>query len=159
MSYGECIDAAALHPGTVIGAYTSIGYGVRFVRRNHPWRNLSTHPVFYADSLGWVEGSEVDRDELNPLIIGHDVWIGYNALILPGCTTIGTGAVVGAGAVVTRDVPPYAIVVGNPAVIKRWRFDEVTRKRLLASSWWTSSEADLRRIADRILSGELPVAG
>jgi len=68
-------------------------------------------------------------------VIGNDVWVGAAALVLKG-VTVGDGAVIGAGSVVTKDVPPYAIVTGNPAQIIRYRFDDATIKRLLSSTWW-----------------------
>lgn len=71
----------------------------------------------------------------NPVRIGHDVWIGDGALILPG-VTIGTGAAVASRAVVTRDVPPYAIVGGNPARIIRYGFDGQVVERILGTQWW-----------------------
>lgn len=77
--------------------------------------------------------------------IGHDVWIGRNAIVLQGIN-VGIGAVIGAGAVVIKDVPPFAIMLGNPARFIRWRFDEETRARILASRWW---EYDLSHIPHR----------
>ena len=74
--------------------------------------------------------------------MGHDIWVGDNAVVVGG-VSIGTGAVIGAGAVVTRDVEPYAIVVGSPARVIRHRFDEETRRRLLELEWWTFSVSDL----------------
>lgn len=77
--------------------------------------------------------------EYNPIKIGNDVWIGCNSLILPGVSVIGDGAVVGAGSIVTHDIPPYAIVAGNPARIIRYRFQKEVIKELLASKWWEKS--------------------
>ena len=68
-------------------------------------------------------------------VVGHDVWLGYSALVLPG-VTIGHGAVVAAGSVVARDVPPYAVVAGNPARVVRSRFSEEDVERLLRAAWW-----------------------
>ena len=78
------------------------------------------------------------EEELKPgiLRIEHDVWLGRNAVILPGCRRIGIGAVIGAGAVVTRDVPDFAIVGGVPAKVLRYRYDEPTQAKVLASRWW-----------------------
>ena len=70
-----------------------------------------------------------------PVIIGNDVWIGRNAIIMDG-VEIGSGAVVASGAIVTKDVPPYAIVGGVPAKVIRYRFDEQTIERLIESRWW-----------------------
>ena len=78
-----------------------------------------------------------------PLTIGHDVWIGARVIILPGCRQIGDGAVVGAGAVVTRDVEPYRIVGGNPARVIQPRFDPKIEALVLASAWWQRSLEEL----------------
>ncbi|MFK7788083.1 MAG: hypothetical protein AB8C95_01150 [Phycisphaeraceae bacterium] len=80
----------------------------------------------------------VDHEGLDAglLRIEHDVWLGRNAVILPGCRRIGIGAVVGAGAVVTRDVPDFAIIGGVPGKVLRYRYGEETRGKVLASRWW-----------------------
>ncbi|WP_234463862.1 CatB-related O-acetyltransferase [Paracoccus caeni] len=107
----------------------------------HPVDTLSSHPIFYGASNGFriPDKIGVARDfsaaRHTPPIIGHDVWIGANAVITRG-VKVGTGAVIGAGAIVTKDVPPYAIVGGVPAKLLRMRFDEETVAKLLASEWW-----------------------
>ena len=78
------------------------------------------------------------------MTIGNDVWIGSGAMILSG-VTIGDGAVVAARAVVTKDVPPYAIVAGNPARLVRYRFDEATIAALLEAAWWELPRRSRRR--------------
>jgi hypothetical protein len=78
------------------------------------------------------------------VVLGHDVWIGHGAVVLPG-VTVGTGAVVGAGAVATRDVPPFAVAVGVPARILRFRFDDRRIARLLALAWWEWPHEQLAR--------------
>ncbi|PQO43900.1 CatB-related O-acetyltransferase [Blastopirellula marina] len=133
-SYGPCFSPGWFPPRVEIGNYTSIAAGVRVVNENHPLSHFSTHPQFY-----------VFHEERPWLVIGDDVWIGFNAIILPGCHSIGTGAVIGAGAVVTKDVPPYAIVGGNPARVLRYRFSEDMAEELLASKWW---QKEARPIAD-----------
>ena len=75
--------------------------------------------------------------------IGHDVWIGRSAIVLAG-VTVGDGSVIGAGSVVTKDVPPYAIVAGNPARLIRYRFDENVIQKLKEINWWNFSEARLK---------------
>jgi acetyltransferase-like isoleucine patch superfamily enzyme len=154
-SYGGLIDSGGFHRGTRIGRYCSFGEGLRVVRRNHPMGAISTHPLFYDDAFGLVSGLEVNRDELNPLEIGHDVWLGVGVTILPGCRRIGHGAVVGAASVVTSDVPDFAIVAGVPARPIRLRFDEPTRARLHAIAWWERPLADLAPIAHAFASGDL----
>ena len=79
-----------------------------------------------------------------PLRIGSDVWIGSNACILRGLA-VGDGAVIGAGSVVTKDVPPYAVVVGNPARVLKYRFSEEVIARLLRLEWWNMPDEVLRK--------------
>lgn len=112
----------------VIGRYCSIGYNVQIGPPEHPLQNFSTHPMFYKIGGGYSEITE-------PPVIESDVWIGSNSVILQGCK-VGIGSVIAAGAVVTRDVPPYAIVAGIPARVVKYRFDESTIDGLIASKWW-----------------------
>ncbi len=132
-TYGECFVPGMVDPYTEIGKYCSIAKNVRLLNRDHPLEFKSTHAFYFNSKLGFCE-----EDLINyiPLLIGHDVWIGYGALILPSVKNIGTGAVIGAGAIVTKDIPPYAIAVGNPARIIKYRFPEKDRKHLLSSLWW-----------------------
>jgi virginiamycin A acetyltransferase len=132
-SYGACFKTGQLPPGVTIGRYASIGPGVSVLLRNHPMDRLSTHPFFFNCRLGYVEADNV---EFKSLWIGHDSWIGKNAIFTPGCNRVGVGAVIGAGAVVTHDVPDFAVVGGNPARVIRYRFSEEARGRVLASKWW-----------------------
>lgn len=132
-SYGPCLEPGLFPPGTKIGRYVSIASGVRVLNRNHPTDRLSTHPFFYNSKLGVVEEDTIACTSLE---IGHDAWIGANSLITPGCSRIGIGAVVGAGAVVTKNVPDFAIVVGNPARVLRYRFPEPVCDVIRRSEWW-----------------------
>ncbi|MDP9592420.1 UNVERIFIED_ORG: acetyltransferase-like isoleucine patch superfamily enzyme [Shinella zoogloeoides] len=133
-----------------IGAFVSIANWVTIGGGRHPmdWAGMS--PVFFAgrDNAG-KKFAEHEREQPKKITIGHDVWIGHGAIILPG-VTIADGAVVGAGSVVTKPVPPYAVVAGNPARLIRYRFPEDIRARLLKSQWWTLSEADLAKYAPLI---------
>jgi acetyltransferase-like isoleucine patch superfamily enzyme len=92
------------------------------------------------------------------LSIGNDVWIGQNAIILPSVARIGDGAVIGAGAVVTKDVEPYSIVVGNPARLLRYRFSQETIVKLQESRWWEKSvgELDLNYFTRRLTEENIP---
>jgi len=140
-SYGPCFVPGAFPRGVVIGRYVSIANGVCAFARNHPMDRLSTHPFFFNSLMGMVPKDEV---ETGSLVIGDDAWLGANAILTPGCSRIGIGAVVGAGSIVTRDVPDFAVVVGNPAKLIRYRFDEATRKVVLASRWWERPVAACR---------------
>ncbi len=147
-SYGDCLIAGAFPPKVIVGRWVSVGPGVRVYNQNHPLDHLSMHPYFYEPSMGVVKENFMPR---HTLVIGHDSWLGYNAVITPGCRRIGIGAVVGAGAIVTKDVDDYAIVGGNPAKLIRYRFPEEVRKTLLASKWWERSISDIRKYADDMI--------
>lgn len=121
-----------------IGNYCSIAIGVEvFLGGNHRIDWTSTYPFseFQAQypSAAGIQGHPATRGDV---VIGHDVWIGAGATIMSG-VSVGTGAVLGARAVVTRDVPSYAVVVGNPGRVVRYRFPEAFVELLLESQWWT----------------------
>lgn len=139
-SYGSCFIPKMLAPSVKIGSYSSFGKGVRVIPQNHPYKTLSTHPYLYERQFGFIA-----QDTLMPSCteIGSDVWIGHSAIILAGCRKIGHGAIIGAGAIVTKDVPDYAIVAGNPARVIKYRFSEDTIARLLAEQWWNQGVAYL----------------
>ncbi|MBK5264757.1 MAG: CatB-related O-acetyltransferase [Alphaproteobacteria bacterium] len=141
-SYG-CFDQWRM-PGPIrIGRYCSIANSVRSAPINHPTDALTTHPVLYEKQFGVVD-ADIYYDE--PLVIEDDVWIGHNALILPGCKYIGRGAIIGAGAVVTRNVERYTIVAGNPARKLRDRFPADLAEAIEASQWWKLDLAELRTL-------------
>ena len=124
-----------------IGRYCSIARGVTIVASGeHNYQAVANYPF-----AAMFDGA-IDRDtsRKGPVTIGHDVWIGAHALILSG-VRIGHGAVVAAGSVVSRDVPPYAIVAGVPARILKYRFPEDIRRRLLALGWWDWDPARIAR--------------
>ncbi|MCQ4120964.1 CatB-related O-acetyltransferase [Rhodococcus tibetensis] len=133
-SYGSLLDPASCDRGTTIGNYVSIGPGVRRFGANHPFEKLGLHPYLYNPTLGMVDASsDVDRTSL---VIGHDVWIGANTVILAPVTCIGNGAVIGAGSIVTKEVPDFAVVAGNPARIVKYRFDEDTQNFVAKAKPW-----------------------
>lgn len=130
-----------------IGAYCSISSDVHiFLGGNHRMNWVSTFPFpkYFPELNHLVKSFGVIKGDV---IIGNDVWLGRNCTVLSGIT-IGDGAVIAASAVVTRDVPPYAIVAGNPAKIVRWRFDEATRRSLLDTAWWSWPADEIRQIAN-----------
>jgi len=129
-----------------IGSYCSIGPGAIIGHAEHPVHFLSTSPLFYnpQNSFGEQRFILEAAHEFRETTIGHDVWIGANAFIKSG-VTLGTGAVIGAHAVVTKDVPPYAIVAGVPARIIRMRFKEEIIRKLAFDAWWTLTEQDLEK--------------
>ncbi len=132
---------------TKIGAFCSIGSSCSIGGGVHPTDRVSTSPVFYDSGNCFREKNYISADSRNPVkqpqtIIGNDVWIGENVFVSAG-VNIGDGAVIGAHAVITKDVPPYAIVAGVPAKILRYRFDEATIKELMATQWWEWSEERL----------------
>lgn len=133
-SYGECMKPGSFPAGITIGRYVSIAAGVKAFRRNHPTERISTHPYFYNKRLGWYEDDQLPESQR--LLIGHDAWIGANAIITPRCNRIGIGSVIGAGSVVTADVPDFAIVVGVPARILRYRFPLDYQAAVLRGRWW-----------------------
>lgn len=142
-SYGAILNPGVLPSGTQVGAYCSVGADLIVRRRDHPTDRPFLHPFFYNSALGLLPRDSIPQDAENPLTIGNDAWIGDRVTILSGCRTIGNGAIIAAGAVVTRDVPSYAIVGGVPAKIIRFRFDDALIARLEASHWWERDIASL----------------
>jgi virginiamycin A acetyltransferase len=123
---------------TKIGKFCAIGPNCLFGWGLHPTdKFVSTHPAFYSKGkqAGITFAEKSFFEEYKRIIIGNDVWIGANVIILDG-VQIGHGAIIAAGAVVTKDVPDYAICGGVPAKLIRYRFDEKTINDLLDSKWW-----------------------
>jgi len=137
-----------------IGSFTSIASGVVVGGARHPMEWASMSPVFYKgrDSVT-RKFAEHPLPPPASVEIGHDVWIGRSAIILPG-VKVGNGAVVGAGAVVTRDVPPYAIAVGSPAKVIRYRFDPELIARLEHVRWWECSDERLAMLGETVIDVE-----
>ena len=142
----------------VIGKFCSIACGAKFLftSGNHAMGSLATYtfPVFF-DEWG-LSGKDIASawDNKGDIVIGSDVWIGYEAVILSG-VHIGDGAIIGARAVVTKDVEPYTIVGGVPARPIRRRFDEDTVARLLALRWWDWDAERIRAAIPAIRSGDI----
>lgn len=136
------IGRNAVVSGTTLGKFCSIGPGVSMGLGRHPSRDfISTHPIFYSRTFPTCKrfAQEQGFEEYGSIAIGHDVWVGANAIIGDG-VQIGTGAIIGAGAVVIRDVAPYSVVAGVPAKEVRKRFEPEQIRTLLEWSWWDRSD-------------------
>ena len=142
----------------IIGKFCSIACGAKFLfnSANHKMASLSTYtfPLFFEEWGLEKENVAQAWDQKGDIIIGNDVWIGYEAVILSG-VTIGDGAVIGCRAVVTKDIPPYTIVGGVPAKPIRKRFDEETIKELQKIKWWDWPEEKITEKIQAIQAGDL----
>ena len=142
----------------IIGKFCSIACGMKFLFNcaNHTQKSLSTYtfPLFYEE---WeLEKSNITTawDNKGDIVIGNDVWIGYEAVIMAG-VHIGDGAIIAARAVVTKDVPPYTIVGGTPAKEIRKRFDADVIQQLLMLKWWNWSTDKIRQCLPYIAEGKM----
>ncbi len=136
-----------------IGSFTSIASGVQiFLGGEHRTDWITTFPF----NVLWNEGKNISGHPKTKgdVLIGNDVWIAMEAIIMSG-VNIGDGAVIGARAVVTKDVPPYAIVCGNPAKVIRQRFDDKTIKRLLEIKWWNWSDSKIKEALPLLLNSKV----
>lgn len=146
------------HDRLLIGKFCSIACGAKFIftSANHTLKSLSTYPFpLFFEEWG-LDKREVASawDNKGDIVIGNDVWIGYEAVVLSG-VRIGDGAIIGARAVVTRDVPPYTIVGGVPATEIRKRFDEATINKLLQVRWWNLPFETINDLLPSIMNGEV----
>lgn len=142
----------------IIGKFCSIACGTKFLFNcaNHSLKSLSTYtfPLFYEE---WeLEKSNITTawDNKGDIVIGNDVWIGYEAVIMAG-VHIGDGAIIAARAVVTKDVPPYTIVGGTPAIEIRKRFNAEVIQQLLMLKWWNWSTDKIRQCLPYIAEGKM----
>ncbi len=141
----------------IIGRYTCIGPYVKIISGKHPVRFASIHPFFYTKEnqigLSFVEKTKfkehdyIDTEHHYHVLIGNDVWIGSGAQIMAGIK-VGDGAIIAAGALVTKDVSPYTIVAGVPAKEIKKRFDEETIARFIKIRWWDSDETIIKDNAE-----------
>ena len=158
--FEDCARYVLPHDGAdrlVIGSFCSIGTGASFVmagNQGHRLDWISTFPFHYVPDEPAFAGAADGYRPAGDTVIGHDVWIGAEAMVMPGIR-IGHGAVIGARAVVTRDVEPYAIVAGNPAKVIRHRFGEADRAMLLAMQWWDWTDAQLRDAMPLLTAGDV----
>ena len=141
-----------------IGAFCAIAHGVRIFMNGgtHAMDGFSTFP-FNIFGHGWEDGFDPatwDMVRRGDTVIGPDVWIGDGATLMPG-VTVGAGAIIAARSVVTQDVPAYALVAGNPARLRKMRFDAATIARLLEIAWWNWPADKLTRNVNHIRSTDL----
>lgn len=141
LGYASMIGANSVVSGEVeIGRYCQMGAGVAIHARFHPMNRASIY--IHEQFLGGAVGRDAPCERV---VVGSDVWVGDQAIILKG-VTIGNGAVIGAGAIVTSDVDDYAVVAGNPARLIRMRFSEAVIERLLRLRWWDLDLSEVERI-------------
>lgn len=136
-----------------VGAYCSIAEGVQIFLGGHhraDWVTTYPFPAMLAEAAHIKDYNGTRGD----VVIGNDVWLCSNSSILSG-VTVGHGAIVAAGALVTRDVLPYAIVGGNPAKVINWRFPEEVRAELLQAAWWDWPQAELRQVMEKLCSDDI----
>ena len=148
MGYASYVSEHSFVKNTAIGRYTCVADNVLTVAGTHPLTYVSIHPAFYStaqypsyvDQSSFEDFKYLDSETKTSIKIGNDVWIGSRATILEG-VKIGDGAVVAAGAVVTKDVPPYSIVGGVPAKVIRYKFSDEEIAFLLKLKWWEKEES------------------
>lgn len=146
------------HDKLLMGKFCSIACGAKFIftSANHSLKSLSTYPFpIFFEEWGLNKADVADAwDNKGNIIIGNDVWVGYEAVILSG-VTIGDGAIIGTRAVVTKDIPPYTIVGGVPAKPIRKRFTDATIARLLELKWWDWPDERIKENIEKIQSGRI----
>jgi virginiamycin A acetyltransferase len=140
----------------IIGKFCQIASGVEFVMNdaNHQMNAVSTFPFYTLEGWEMDAPDSTDMPFKGDTVIGNDVWIGQNAVILPG-VQIGDGAIIGANSVVGSDVDPYTIVVGNPAKLLRKRFDTELIELLLRFKWWDKSIDEINKLIPFLTYSEL----
>lgn len=142
IGYGSCglIDLDKIAGGTTFGNYCGISENTRIFNANHPQKYFTTHALLFNPIFGCTNEDVLPRTRL---VVGHDVWTGFNSIILPSVNSIGNGAIIAAGAVVTKNVERYAIVGGNPAKFIAYRFAPDVIEKLEQSRWWLLSKEEL----------------
>lgn len=162
LGYGSYVCDESNVSNCKIGRFCSVSNNVLRASGKHPIDFVTTHPAFYSKEhpcgLSYVGTDKfketVYLEKAYQVQIGNDVWIGTGAILLDG-VTIGNGAIVAAGAVVNKDVPPYAVVGGVPAKIIKYRFSEEIVKKLEESRWWEKEESWLLKNAEKFSNIEI----
>ncbi|WP_312025531.1 CatB-related O-acetyltransferase [Listeria innocua] len=154
---------SSLPINTVVGRYCSLGHNIQRLGGNHPTDRFTTSMLTYSQNLSIFDAYTSDTEEsfackpssisnYSPIIIGNDVWIGQDVRFVATGVTVGNGAVIAAGSIVTKDVPPYAIVGGVPAKVLKYRFDESICKELQRLQWWNYAYTNFKGI-----EGDTPI--
>jgi len=143
-----------------IGKYCAIGNNVQICLGKHPTHYVSIHPAFYSlkkqsgftftNKQLFEEHDFIDKEKKFVVSIGNDVWIGNNVMIMDG-VTVGDGAVIGSGAIVTKNVPAYSIVLGQPATVLKYRFSKEIISKLLEIKWWDWKPDFLEKNSDQFI--------
>ena len=145
--YSYCARFADIAWST-LGKFVNVAAFARLNPGEHPYHRASLHHFMYRSSYYWPEEPDeqfvFDWRRSRPVQVGHDCWIGHGAVVMKG-VTIGNGAIVAAKSVVTKDVPPYAVVGGTPAALLKWRHPPRLAERLQALAWWDWQHDQLRR--------------
>ncbi len=140
----------------IIGKFCQIGRGVEFIMNgaNHQMNSVSTYPFYIFN--GWKQEATKKEDlpYKGDTVIGNDVWIGQNVTFLPG-VQVGDGCIIGANAVVASDIPPYSVVVGNPAKVIRKRFDDEMIELLEKLEWWNKTPNQIQKIIPLLSNSDI----
>jgi|SRR5690554_5738294 len=148
IGFGTNINGAILIKGTAkasLGKYCAIGHGVTFITSNHSYTDVNLN-LALSQRIGFH--SKLDEGKKG-ISIGNNVWIGDGVIILPG-VSVGNGAVLAAGSVITKSVEPYAIVAGSPARKIKFRFDQDKISRIEISRWWELEEKEILSAIEKI---------
>ena len=141
----------------IIGKFCALAKGVKFIMNgaNHQVSGFSSYPFFIFGN-GWEKVTPQDNELpfKGDTIVGNDVWIGYESIIMPG-VTIGDGAIVAAKSVVVKDVPAYSVIGGNPAQVIKRRFSQNIVDRLLEISWWNWKIEKITANLDKIVAADI----
>lgn len=141
-SYG-CFDPARIDPNTTVGRYCSLSQHCFILNRNHGMSFIGVTPYLYNTNIGVVTDN-AGMDHLS-CELSDDVWMGHNSILTPSVRKVGRGAVIAAGAIVTKDVAPYAVMAGNPAREIRRRFTPEQIEGIEATRWWEWDLEELKR--------------